>query len=255
MRVRWRQPSDFRTGEHNSERRSTVRVVRRIAGGGVGGGGGRGALRASRGRLRERRVRRARRRRLSPPPTAPASGDGGLALAAPGASLRRQASREGAPATTPTRPAARAARGHSTNPEDSDESRDPGRSRLLFAFAARLTVLPDRRIAVQVNDSEHDGLEPVESVEDAIGKLARDGSSHLSVDDPVLRWVQANAIENSIDLTYERAAEACALPFIPSGGLSDVRLGLAPDDQPVGHRLRRISSRAVSQASTSVGVS
>ena len=108
---------------------------------------------------------------------------------------------------------------------------------------------------MQINDSKHKDLRSVDSVEDAVGKPARDSSAHLSVDYLVLHRVQTNAIEKGIDLLHERPAEAYALPFIPSGGLPDVRLGLPPDNQSVSHRSRRISSRAVSQASTSVGFS
>jgi hypothetical protein len=44
------------------------------------------------------------------------------------------------------------------------------------------------------------------------------------VDDLVLHRVQTNAIEEGIDLLHEGAAEASALPFVPTGGFSDVPL-------------------------------
>ena len=50
----------------------------------------------------------------------------------------------------------------------------------------------------------------------------------------------------------ECASEADPLALIPARRLPDVNLGFAPDAKFVGHRPRRISSRAVSQASTSV---
>ena len=108
---------------------------------------------------------------------------------------------------------------------------------------------------MQINDSKHQDIRSVDSVEHAVGKPARDSSPHVAVDDLLLHRVQANTIEKGVDLLHESAAEADALPFIPLGGLPDVRLGLPPDNQSVGHRSRRMSSRAVSQASTSLGVS
>ena len=65
---------------------------------------------------------------------------------------------------------------------------------------------------------------------------------------------QANTVEKDVDLLHERVAQAYALLFVPASRRADVRLGLPPDNQSVGHRSRRMSSRAVSQASTSVGV-
>src|ERR1700694_4249818 len=67
---------------------------------------------------------------------------------------------------------------------------EPGFSRLLFAFTARLAALPSGRIAMQVDDSEHKDLRCVDSVENAVGKLAWDGSADLSVDYLVLHRVQ-----------------------------------------------------------------
>lgn len=47
----------------------------------------------------------------------------------------------------------------------------PGRSSLLLAFTARLAILPDRRIAMKMNDCEHEDLGLVDSVEHPYGYL------------------------------------------------------------------------------------
>lgn len=83
---------------------------------------------------------------------------------------------------------------------------------------------------MQVNDCKHENLRSVDSVEHSVGKPARDGSPDLSVDDLILHRVQTNAIDKGVDLLHERAAEARTLPFVPSGGFSDVRLRLPPDN-------------------------
>src|SRR5688500_6391117 len=108
---------------------------------------------------------------------------------------------------------------------------------------------------MEINDSKDEDVRSVDSVEDATWQPARDGTPHLSIDDLVLHRVQANAIQKGIDPVHERTAEPRALSFIPSSSLPYVRLGLPPENQPVRHRSRRISSRAVSHASASVGVS
>jgi len=108
---------------------------------------------------------------------------------------------------------------------------------------------------MQINDSKHENLRSSDSVEHPIGEPTRDRSPHLPIHDLVLHRVQTNAVEKGIDLLHELAAEADALPLVPSGGGPDIRLCLPPDNQSVGHKSRRRSSRAVSQGSTSVGIS
>lgn len=127
-----------------------------------------------------------------------------------------------------------------------------------FDWAARPQLSPQvvkELLTCRFIDEHRNVILSVDSVEDAVGKPTRDSSAYLSVDYLVLHRIQTNTIEEGIDLLHERPTETCALSLIPSGGLPNVRLGLPPDNQPVGHRSRRISSRAVSQGSTSVGAS
>lgn len=90
---------------------------------------------------------------------------------------------------------------------------------------------------MQISDSKHEDVRSIDPVEHAVGEPARDSSPNFSMDDLVLHRVEADAIEEGVDLLHEHAAEANALGFIPSGGPSDVRLGLPPDDQAVGSQI------------------
>jgi hypothetical protein len=93
------------------------------------------------------------------------------------------------------------------------------RSSALLPFTTRLPILPRGRITMQINDRKDEDFRSIDPVEHAVGEPAWDSSPHLSVDDLVLHRVEATAIEKTVDLLHECAAEADALAFIPSGGL------------------------------------
>ena len=95
----------------------------------------------------------------------------------------------------------------------------------------------------------------IDAVEHAVGEASRDRTSDLAVDDLILQRIRAHPFESLIDLRHERAAEAWAMPFIPSCGRADICCRLASEDQAIRHRLRRMSSRTESQASTWSGCS
>jgi hypothetical protein len=57
---------------------------------------------------------------------------------------------------------------------------------------------------MQINNGKYEHVRPVDSVEDAVWKSARDRSAYLSVDDLVLHRVQTDAIEKDIHLLHER---------------------------------------------------
>ena len=74
------------------------------------------------------------------------------------------------------------------------------------------------------------------------------GSDHI---------VEGNDVEkNGGDgiVLRERTTEADALAFVISGRIANVRLCLPPDNEPISHRSRRMSSRAVSQAQRRWGI-
>lgn len=108
---------------------------------------------------------------------------------------------------------------------------------------------------MQMHHRKHENSRSVDSVEETVGEPARDGSSDTAVNDLMLQRVLSNPVEKHVDLVQERTAETTALSFVPAGSLPDVRLRLAPDGQPIRHRSRKRSSRAVSQSSTSAGCS
>ena len=60
---------------------------------------------------------------------------------------------------------------------------------------------------MEINDGEHEDLFPVDSVKHAVGKLAQNGSPHISVDNLVLHRAQTNAVEEGIDPLHKGAAE------------------------------------------------
>ncbi len=124
-----------------------------------------------------------------------------------------------------------------------------------LAFTPELAILPRGRVTMRVNDRKHQNIRSIDPVEHAVGEPAWDRSPDLAVDDLMLHRVLPDAVEEGIDLVQERTAEALALPLVPPCRFPDIRLRLAPDDQPVRHRSRRRSSRAPPQSSTSAGFS
>ena len=106
---------------------------------------------------------------------------------------------------------------------------------------------------MQINDRKNEDVESIDPVENAIREPARDCSPYLAIDDLILHRVYADAVEKSVDLLHERTAKARTLPFVPSCRPPNIRFCCTPDGQPVGRKSRRMSSRAVSQVSTSPG--
>jgi len=108
---------------------------------------------------------------------------------------------------------------------------------------------------MQMHHRKHENSRSVDTVEKTVGEPAWDGPANAALDDLMLQRVLPNPVEKRVDLVQERTTEARVLSFVPAGRLPDVRLRLAPDDQPIRHRSRRRSSRAASQSSTSAGFS
>ena len=106
---------------------------------------------------------------------------------------------------------------------------------------------------MQIDDRKHEDGLALNAVEDAIREPAWNCSPYLAVDDLILHRVHAGAVEKGVDLPHERPAKARTLTLVPLCCLPDVRFCWTPDSQPVSHKSRRMSFRAVSHASTSPG--
>ena len=82
---------------------------------------------------------------------------------------------------------------------------------------------------MQMDQGKDQHNRPVDAVEEAVWEPARDGASHLAMDDLLLERILAHSVQNGVDLFHEGTAETRALLFVPARRCPDVRLGLAPD--------------------------
>ena len=94
---------------------------------------------------------------------------------------------------------------------------------------------------------------PLDPVKHGIREASDDNSTRFAVQDLILQGTRGKPGKCAIHFGDELSAKPGPLELIPAGGRVDIGFRRPSDEQPVGHRRRRMSSRADFHGSTSAG--